>query len=47
MQKKMSYGMSGFGLIEIVVAIGIITAILFTIAETSKLAYRVIAKSAR
>lgn len=47
MQKKISHSVSGFGLIEIVVAVGIISAVLFSIAQVSKLAHRVIAKSAR
>lgn len=38
---------SGFGLIEIVVAIGIVAVVLFSIAEASRLAHRVVAKSQR
>lgn len=38
---------SGFGLIEIVVSIGVVAVVLFSIAQASRLAHRVIAKSQR
>jgi hypothetical protein len=46
-QKKLPQNTSGFGLVEIAVAIGIVTTVLFVTAQASQLAHRVMVKNAR